>query len=263
MTGRILIDTVRDGVARIHIDNPGKYNAMSLAMWLELDQQVQKLGDSPDVRVLVLAGTGDKAFVSGADISEFDTTRTAETGSERYDQAVEAAQHSLANAPFPVVAAIRGVCMGGGLGLAMACDLRYATDDSSFRMPAARLGLGYSYMGMRQMVHAIGAARTAELFYTARKFDGTEAARIDVVHQSWPREQFEQQLEERLRQVSENAPLTLRLAKAAIALVSAGDGDGSAAIEMERARQRCTRSEDYAEGRAAFAQKRAPRFLGR
>jgi len=262
MSGRIHFDAPSEGIARIRIDNPDKFNAMSLAMWHELAECARALHGDARARVLVLSGEGDRAFVSGADIAEFDSTRTAETGSQVYDRAVEDAQKALSEAPVPVVAQIRGVCMGGGLGLAMACDLRYATDDASFRMPAARLGLGYSYLGVRQMVNAIGAARTAELFYTARRFDGTEAARLGVVHQSYPAATFDQAVGETLRQIADNAPLTLRLAKSAIALATADVGPGDAAIEIERARQQCTRSADYAEGRRAFAEKRAPRFTG-
>lgn len=263
MDGGILrLHSLGPGVQEIQIDNPGKLNAMSLAMWRELGEIVRRLGQDRQLRLLVLRGAGEKAFMSGADISEFDIARTAQTGSGQYDQAVEEAQQALRQAPFPVLAAIRGVCMGGGLALAIACDLRYCTKASSFRMPAARLGLGYSYVGIRQMVDALGAARTSELFFTARRFDGVEAERIGVVHACFDEDRFDDEVQAITHQIAENAPLTVRLAKAAIGLATSDVGAGGHAIEIERARHRCTRSDDYAEGRRAFAEKRKPVFKG-
>ena len=261
MAGRIVLARGDAGIATLLIDNPAKYNAMSLAMWQDLATQVRALGQEQAVRVLVLRGEGEKAFVSGADISEFDSTRSAETGSEVYDHAVEDAQAALAQAPFPVVASIHGICMGGGLGLAMACDLRYCAANAKFRMPAARLGLGYAFNGVRQMVAALGGPRVADLFFTARSFDGAEAERIGLVHNSFAADTLDGDVARLAATIAENAPLTIRLAKAAIRLAqspSAGDD----AAEIAAARQRCVQSADYAEGRRAFAEKRTPRFTG-
>jgi len=251
-----------DGIVEVRIDNPQKFNAMSLSMWQDLGSKLQQLHPDRSVRALLLRGEGERAFVSGADISEFGSVRSAESGSETYDLAVESAQTALARAPFPVVACIHGVCMGGGLGLAMACDLRYASADARLRMPAARLGLGYSYSGIQQMVAAIGAARAGELFYTARTFGGAEAERMGLVHATYPADELDREVERILVQIAENAPLTLRLAKNAIRLATAAIADSEGVVALERARQACVRSGDYAEGRRAFAEKRQPQFSG-
>jgi enoyl-CoA hydratase/carnithine racemase len=251
----------RGSVAEIRFSNPAKYNAMSLGMWQEFAQLVTGLHGDGDVRVLVLRGEGEKAFISGADISEFDTNRSAESGSATYDRAVEAAQNVLINSPFPVVANIHGVCMGGGLGLVTACDLRYATYDARFRMPAARLGLGYGHTGIERMVHVLGAARVADLFFTARAFDGNEALRIGLVQDVLGPSELDAKVAEVAQMIASNAPLTVRLAKASINL-ALGQPAASAVAEIEKGRAVCLASSDYAEGRRAFAEKRAPVFTG-
>ena len=260
MAGRIVV-TQRGAIGEIRIDNPAKFNAMSLAMWQDLATNVQALARDPAMRVLLLRGEGSKAFVSGADISEFDHNRNAETGSGAYDSAVQNAQDTIVACPLPVVACVHGVCMGGGLALAMACDLRHGAEDARFRMPAARLGLGYSFRGIEHMVHTLGAARTAELFMTARAFDGQEATRIGLLHAAHPAAELDALVEETLQQIAANAPLTVRLAKRSIALAQHRAQEQHNA-EIETLRAQCLASADYAEGRRAFAEKRTPRFTG-
>lgn len=252
----------RGAIAELRIDNPAKKNAMSLSMWLDVARHARELAADDSVRVLLLRGEGDKSFISGADISEFDTTRSAETGSGAYDGAVDGAQAALMACPFPVVASIHGICMGGGLGISMACDLRYSTLDARFRMPAARLGLGYSYTGVQRMVGVLGAATVADLFFTARTFDGAEARRLRLVHDAFPAAELDAHVEETLASIAANAPLTVRLAKQAIHL-ALGDVEQQALKAIEAGRQRCIASSDYVEGRRAFAEKRLPVFTGR
>jgi enoyl-CoA hydratase/carnithine racemase len=261
MAGAILRER-RGAVVELRVSNPAKYNAMSLGMWLRLAEEVRAVALDPAVRVLLLRGEGDRAFVSGADISEFDSVRSAESGSGVYDRAVEDAQDALIALPVPVVAAVQGICMGGGLGLAMACDLRYVAATATFRMPAARLGLGYSYSGLRRMTQVLGPSRVADLFMTARTFDGREAERMGIASRCFAQGSFEEQVEESVTGIADNAPLTLKLAKAGIGMALAG----ASAEELrayEAARQACVRSEDYREGRQAFGAKRTPRFTGR
>jgi enoyl-CoA hydratase/carnithine racemase len=257
-TVRLAID---GAVARITLSNPARYNAMSLAMWISLAESVATINADSNVRVVLLQGEGEKAFVSGADISEFENNRNSADAVRRYDEAVVGAVTALMECPIPVVARIRGVCMGGGMSLASSCDLRYSTRGARFRMPAARLGLGYSAQGMRRMVEILGA-RAADIFYTARIFDGSEAERIGFVHAAYEDAKLDEAVELTVAAIAENAPLTLRAAKLAIrhALPST---DEQHVRSIEQAVEACFESADYVEGRRAFMEKRPPRFTGR
>lgn len=246
-------------VARVSVSNPARYNAMSLAMWNALADTIDSVSASREVRVVLLRGEGNKAFVSGADISEFDAQRGNPEAVRAYDEAVDRAQSALIACSKPVVALIHGVCMGGGIGLAMSCDLRYATHDARFRMPAARMGLGYDPRGMARLVDMVGAAAVADIFYTARLFDGTEAQRLGFVHAAFDAGELDAAVEKTLSMIAENAPLTMAAAKLAIRACLSDTVDREA---LQRDVQRCFDSFDYREGRAAFAEKRAPRFRG-
>jgi enoyl-CoA hydratase/carnithine racemase len=249
-------------VATITVDNAARYNAVSLAMWENMVRYVAQANNDPSVRVIVLRGAGEKAFVSGADISEFATLRDSPEQVERYNNAVDAAQSALIESPKPVIAVIRGICMGGGIGLALSCDLRFCSHTSRFRMPAARLGLGYDRKGLQRAVSVLGAARTTDIFMTARTFDGIEAQRIGMVHDSFADDEFDAQTNSRVEQVAQNAPLTLKAAKLAIRS-AINDPQITDPGVVDAAVQACFDSNDYREGRAAFGEKRLPRFTGR
>jgi enoyl-CoA hydratase/carnithine racemase len=249
-------------VARISIDNPDRYNAMSLSMWNELGDTVAALDQDANVRVLLLRGTGERAFVSGADISQFESQRNNPDNNARYNAAIEYAQLGLTNCSKPVVACIHGVCMGGGIGLALSCDLRYSAKNARFRMPAARIGLGYGFKGVSRMIDVIGAPRTAEIFYTARIFDGTEAQRIGLVHQAYDATELDAAVEEVLQQIAANAPLTIHAAKQAIKQALT-DPDLRDLESVEKAVKACFDSADYIEGRRAFMEKRTAKFTGK
>lgn len=249
------------GVARIYLSNLNRYNAMSLSMWRQLTRLTLDAQHDANVRVLLLMGAGDKAFVSGADISEFEHLRDTPEQVAQYGTAVHDAQHTLATCSKPVIAGIQGVCMGGGIGLALACDLRYCADNTRFRMPAARLGLGYDVEGIRRSVDVIGAARTADLFFTARKFDGREAERIGMVHQSFKPEELATALEAIVTEIALNAPLTLNAAKLALRHVL-NDPEVQDLGAINKAINDCFISNDYKEGQQAFREKRQPKFNG-
>lgn len=249
------------GVVTIQICNTTRFNAMSLSMWESLAHIIAQAEQSPTARALVLTGQGDRAFVSGADISEFGHLRNDPAHVARYDRAVAAAQRALSEARHPTIAVIRGICMGGGMGLALACDLRYCTDDARFRMPAAKLGLGYAREGVKRMREVLGSARCAELFMTARTFDGVEAARMGVVQEVFTRDDFDQTVAQRIAAVAGNAPLTIQAAKLALRHLAGGTGAPSADI-VDAATNTCFQSHDYQEGQAAFREKRPPVFTG-
>lgn len=246
------------GVARVVIDDEAHHNAMSLAMWQRLREVFERIDADAAARVVVLRGAGAKSFVSGANIREFDALRSSDAAVAHYNQCVAGAQDAIYRCRVPVIAALSGLCFGGGLGLALCADLRYAAAGTRFRMPAARLGLGYEFEGMKSMVRNLGFAGAAEAFFTARIFDAHEACRLGVV-QSVVEDVFAH-AEGVAREVAANAPLTIRAAK--LALRGIADGLAQASPEITDAIAQCFKSSDYAEGRQAFAQKRAPVFMG-
>lgn len=250
--------TVNDAIAEMVIDNPSKHNAMSLGMWTQLADTLDTLAPRQDVRVVVLRGAGAKAFVSGADISEFEAQRSSADGVAAYDAAVERAQSALANFVRPVIAAIHGICYGGGMGLALACDLRLASHTARFRMPAARLGLGYAYPGVKRMVDLLGPTRAGELIYTARVCNAQEALQLGLVGAL--HDDVVAAARALAAEIAANAPLTVTAAKRAIQ--AALEPTPAAVAQVAQDVRACFGSADYLEGRTAFAEKRPPRFVG-
>jgi enoyl-CoA hydratase/carnithine racemase len=250
----------RDGaVGTILFSNPGKYNAMTLAMWQELPQRIAEFDADPDVHVIVLAGEGDQAFVSGADISQFESQRSAREDQARYGEIVDAAYLAPVRASKPVIAKIRGICMGGGLGIAAACDLRLCASDVRFRMPAGRLGLGYKPEGVQRFAALIGIQNTYDIFFSARVFGAEEALRMGFVTQVLPPQQLDAAVHQLAATIAENAPLTLKAVKLSVN-AWLGTADAQAA---HTAADACNTSADYREGVRAFAEKRKPVFRGR
>jgi enoyl-CoA hydratase len=253
----------RDGpIATIRISNPAKYNAMTLSMWQALPRELQALDADPAVRVIVLEGDGGKAFVSGADISELENHWSDAQSQARFNQSIEEAYLSPTRCSKPVVAKIRGICMGGGLGLAAACDLRICSSESRFRMPAARLGVGYTAIGVRRFMQVIGLQHTMDLFMSARIVKAQEALAMGFVAQICEPDQLDAAVAEWCGNVAANAPLTLRALK-----LTVNDWLRNPAMhvsdEIEAAIQHCFDSEDYREGARAFMEKRPARFEGR
>jgi enoyl-CoA hydratase/carnithine racemase len=249
-------------IATVVFSNPAKMNAMTYDMWQAVPKTFAGLDANPAVRVIVCAGDGEKAFISGADISQFEKLRGTVEAQIVYNRAVEEAYQAPLNCTKPVIARVRGICIGGGLGFAAACDLRICSEDAVFRMPAARLGLGYSPAGVRRFMNVLGAANTTDIFMSARKFDAKEALRMGFVSQVVPVAALEKTVADYCRMVAENAPLTVAAAKYAVQQwqKDGKDRDLSKAMKMVEA---CFASEDHKEGRKAFMEKRTPEFKGK
>lgn len=258
--GRIRLDIV-GALGRIVIDNPGRHNALSLAMWEAIPPAVAELEANPDVRVIVLTGSEGGAFASGADISEFDEVRRDATSSATYEAANAAAFTALREARKPTVAVLRRFCMGGGIGLAVACDVRIASEDTVFAIPAARLGLAYPPDAVADIVALIGPARTKDLFFTAKRIDASNALRIGLVDDVVRDDELEAAATAYVARVTALAPMTHRAIK--MAINAATSSSPAVLAEARTLAESCFESADYAEGRAAFREKREPIFRGR
>jgi enoyl-CoA hydratase len=259
-TDKLLVE-VTGSVATVTFNNPAKRNALSVEMRAALPGLLTALNADSDVRVIVLTGAGDKAFASGADISEFGAQRTSPADRAAYDQAQAALGDIWAGLDKPVIAMIRGFCMGGGLLIALQADIRIATEDSQFGIPAARLGLGYGFSGVTALSNLVGPASTAEILFSARRFSAAEALRMGLVNQVVPVDSLHEVVLSLANSIAQNAPLTIAAAKAAIreAGLPAERRDLARVTAMVEA---CFRSADYLEGQRAFAEKRPPTFTG-
>ncbi len=217
---------IDDGVGVITFNNPEKRNAMSLDMWEGLGHALIELRDDPDVRVVILTGAGDKAFVSGADISQFEKTRHNAEASEEYSRKSAAQRALLADYPKPIIACIRGFCLGGGMQVAMAADIRIASENSQFGIPAAKLGIAYGYDGLKHLVSLVGPSWARLIMYTGMRIDSAEAVRIGLVDRVVPDGELWNATMEIARTISGNAPLAIKAAKITIAQVLK-DPDGT------------------------------------
>ncbi|QDW37454.1 enoyl-CoA hydratase [Bradyrhizobium sp. KBS0727] len=259
--GKIL-QSVTDGVGVITFNNPAKRNAMSLDMWEGLGNALIELRDNDDVRVVIMVGAGDKAFVSGADISQFEKVRHNAAASEEYSKKSEAQRALLANYPKPIIACIRGFCLGGGMQVAMAADIRIASDNSQFGIPAAKLGIAYGYDGLRHLVSLVGPSWARLIMYTGMKIDSAEALRIGLVDRVSPDTELWDATMEIARTISGNAPLAIKAAKITIAQVLK-DPDKRDMAAIKQVGTDCMDSQDFREGRQAFMEKRKPKFTGK
>ncbi len=260
MGDKILVE--RTGFrADITFNNPEKHNAVSLEMWQAFAEALNTLANDPELRVLVLKGAGDKSFVSGADISKFEDERANQEAIARYEATTGKVFDNLETFPKPVICRVQGYCVGGGLNLAATSDLRIASTNAKFAMPAAKLGLGYGFKSVRRLADVMGATNALEMAYTARLFSGEEALRMGFVNQLVTHEELDALVDEYVSRICVNAPLTLQAFKASAIALRTGATEHQLA-HIQGLVETCFQSQDYVEGRAAFVEKRPPQFRG-
>ncbi len=250
-TGRVRLEratTADDGLASLVLDDPSRRNAMGVAMYAAIPALIAEVNDDPEVRVLVVRGEGT-TFGAGSDITEFRAQRLG-NAHVHYDELECRATEALASCRVPVIAAIRGACMGGGLGIALAADLRYAANDTLFSVPPGRLGVGYPIDAINRLVATIGRAAATDLLLTARRFDADEALRIGLIHHVVAVDRLDDLVADRCATIASLAPMTLRAARAALA----GRPDATALADA------CFHSADLVEGITAFEESRKPSF---
>jgi enoyl-CoA hydratase/carnithine racemase len=260
MRGRIHVER-NDQIGWIVFDHPDHRNAISLQMWREIPGAVAQLAADDDVSVVVMRGAGEVAFVSGADISEFERNRIGDAA-EIYDAETGRAIGALADLEKPLIAMIHGFCVGGGTAIALTADLRYAADDAAFAIPTARLGLGYHMAALEALTNVVGFAAAKEIFFTARLFSANEALRMGLVNNVVPKSDLEGLVHRTAERIGQNAPLALRSLKLTVRELAREPATRDIGA-VEASIRACSESEDCREGTRAFLEKRRPDFQGR
>jgi enoyl-CoA hydratase len=250
-----------DGIGVLTFNNPDRRNAVSLDMWRAIAAALQEFEDDASVRVVIMRGAGGKAFVSGSDISQFEDQRKNAEQSALFSRHSAAALERMATLSKPLLAMIQGYCIGGGVRVAAAADIRIASEQSVFSIPAAKLGLGYSFESVEKLIGLIGPAAVKDLLFTGRRVGATEALRMGLVNQVVPDADLETTVRALAAEIAANAPLTIRAAKIAVAQAMLPTANRDMAL-VEASIRACFDSQDYAIGRKAFAQKQTPRFTG-
>lgn len=257
-----LIARTEGAVGHVIFNNPAKHNAVSLEMWQAVDRAMTQFLEDDGIRLVIVTGAGGKAFVSGADISKFESERATKEGVEKYGKASAAAYDKLYNFPKPTIAKIRGYCIGGGMNLAACCDLRFCNQEARFAIPAAKLGLGYGYSGLKKVSGIVGLSRAMEMFYTARQFSAQEAYDIGLVNAVLADDELDAHVDDLAVRIAGNAPLTIAAIKAAAGEIR-NEPQTPDVAKLDAMVQACFDSQDYIEGRRAFMEKRKPEFKGK
>ena len=249
-------------VGHMVFNNPERHNAVSMEMWEAAEEILADFNADESIRVIVLSGAGGKAFVSGADISKFEDERASAEAVKRYNAATARAYTNLYESPKPTIAMIRGYCIGGGLGIAACCDIRFCNEVSRFALPAARLGLGYSMTSIKRLADVVGIPMAKDICLSARRYDASEALAMGLVHAVLADSEIDDHVEAYAAKLAANAPLTVAAMKRVFIELGKDPGERDASA-CQAAVERCFESEDYVEGRRAFMEKREPRFKGR
>ncbi len=256
-----ILSRKESGVGYLIFNNPERHNAVSLDMWQAAEAVLADFAADQAIRVVVLTGAGGKAFVSGADISKFESERSTKEAIDRYNVTVDRANSAIFEFPKPTIAMIRGYCIGGGVGLALCCDLRICADNSKFGVPAAKLGLGYGYKGVKRLVDVVGPSFAKEIFFTARQFTAVEALQMGLVNRVLPEAELEKYVKDYAEIISGNASMTVNSVKYIVGQALKPESERN----LERCAElvaECFASNDYKEGRKAFMEKRKPVFTG-
>jgi 1,4-dihydroxy-2-naphthoyl-CoA synthase len=251
-----------ESTLQIQFNNPERHNALSVDMWEAVPPLLDIAAKDERIRLVVFSGAGEKAFVSGADITQFEDMRAAKEAVARYEVMAEESLMSIYNFSKPTLARIRGYCIGGGVNVAMSCDIRIASADSVFSIPAARLGLGYRYSALKNLVDLVGPAVAKDLFFTARRIDAKEANSVGLITRVCEVGALNALQAEYQQALAANAPITVGAGKAIIAEILKPSPDINHGLCRQLIRD-CFESEDYAEGRRAFMEKRKPVFRGK
>jgi enoyl-CoA hydratase len=257
-----MIGEKEGAIGWITFNNPARHNAVSMSMWQALYEIVNDYEKDDAIRVIVVKGTGNRAFVSGADISEFEEKRSSPETTRAYNENSQRASKALMYVGKPTIAMIRGYCIGGGVSTAMSCDIRIAAEGSTFAVPAAKLGLGYEYDGVRKLMDVVGPSFAKEIFFTARQFSAQEALTMGLINRLLPADGLESYVRDYAATIAANAPLTVGSIKTIVREALKDESKRDKAL-CDQVVDRCFNSEDYVEGRQAFMEKRKPQFKGR
>ena len=261
MTTEKMLSRVKDGVGYITFNNPEKHNAVSIEMWDALEQILDGFRSSQDIRVIVLSGAGGKAFVSGADISKFDKERSSKEAVLSYNKRTQKVYENLETFPKPTIAMIDGYCIGGGLNLAVCCDIRICSEKSKFAMPAAKLSLGYPFSSIKRLFDVMGPGMAKHFMFTAEKISASEALACGLVQKLVSEDSIDSYVKDYALNIANNAPLTIKAMKQ-IGIEISKNSDERDLLLCEKLASVCFDSKDYKEGRKAFMEKRKPNFQG-
>ena len=248
-------------IGRIILNNPERRNAISLDMWQGISEAFDQFSENPKIRCVVMSGSEDKAFASGADISQFKERRSNADAAEEYARISMAGRQKMLHCEKPFIAQIRGFCMGGGLGIALAADIRIASEDAQFGVPAARLSIAYDRLNLGNLVALVGPSKAKEILLTAKRYSGLEAEKMGLINSCVPISDLETAVADITDRISENAPLSMKASKLTINELMKDDSAFDGALVDQLTRD-CFDSKDYQEGQEAFLNKRKPVFTG-